>query len=127
MDSLLKQLEQLKRLDNPPSTQACSLAARALAVCWRYDLHPMKLLPSPTQGVMLLFWDGSVYGDLEITKSGMISIVFSTMLSQNNTILERSPANTVDKALYAAACRFGTLKSLSIVDEKKLDTDGFSV
>lgn len=126
MDRLLKQLEQLKRLPDlktPPSAQAHFIAARALAICWRYDVRPMKFILSPTGGIVLSFWNGSVYGDLEILNSGMISLIFSTLSSAGTTIvMERVPARTVDEAIREAAGRClpdVVLKPSVIVGEKK--------
>jgi len=133
MDRLLKQLEQLKRLpdlDTPPSTKAHSIAARALAICWRHDVRPMKLMPSPQGGIVMPFWNGGMYGDLEIMNSGRISLVFSTVSPDSDTVmLERVPARTIDEAIKAAASRYLPNRDANpsvIVGEKKLDTCGVS-
>lgn len=133
MDRLLKQLEQLKRLPGlktPPGPAAHSLAARALAICWRHDVRPLKVIPSPGGGIVLPFWNGSMYGDLEIANSGRISLVFSIVSPSSDTVmLERVHVRTVDEAVMEAADRCGpdcVFNSSVIVGKKKLDTCGLS-
>lgn len=102
MQRLLKRLNDIKYKKPKPSAKLLKNAHYIVASCWSKNIKIVDVY-SVSNGIWFSFWKNDIYIDLELKKSGSISV----MLKINNLIEKyyyqdlKKAINLVDKIILS--------------------------